>query len=221
MNLFTRNSPYYHLLNYLLFLLKHPVYMGLFSSESLTACVDEIKLVQYLCPGLYFIVRMWWWCITVRAVGEFHGVLAEVQFRGKEISHMMTHPFFISFLLFLPCSSSTFCNPLGGTQGSSLTCPTPSHAIPKLGVDRMTHFEGTCLESQRICRYGAWLAQFTSLLHCPRSKCMKPKIRQSHSSSHVTVSFSLHRKVAKYLPHWMAKMWDVAKPEPNFRLISW
>jgi len=25
MNLFTRNSPYYHLLNYLLFLLKHPV----------------------------------------------------------------------------------------------------------------------------------------------------------------------------------------------------
>ena len=58
MNLFTRNSPYYHLLNYLLFLLKHPVYMGLFSSESLTACVDEIKLVQYLCPGLYFIVRM-------------------------------------------------------------------------------------------------------------------------------------------------------------------
>ena len=26
MNLFTRNSPYYHLLKYLLFLLKHPVY---------------------------------------------------------------------------------------------------------------------------------------------------------------------------------------------------
>jgi hypothetical protein len=26
MNLFTRNSPYYHLLQYLLFLLKHPVY---------------------------------------------------------------------------------------------------------------------------------------------------------------------------------------------------
>jgi len=26
MNWFTRNSPYYHLLNYLLFLLKHPVY---------------------------------------------------------------------------------------------------------------------------------------------------------------------------------------------------
>jgi len=27
MNLFTRNSPYYHLVKYLLFLLKHPVYM--------------------------------------------------------------------------------------------------------------------------------------------------------------------------------------------------
>ena len=27
MNLFTRNSPYYHLLKYLLFLLKHPVYL--------------------------------------------------------------------------------------------------------------------------------------------------------------------------------------------------
>jgi hypothetical protein len=26
MNLFTRNSPYYHLLKYLLSLLKHPVY---------------------------------------------------------------------------------------------------------------------------------------------------------------------------------------------------
>jgi len=26
MNLFIRNSPYYHLLKYLLFLLKHPVY---------------------------------------------------------------------------------------------------------------------------------------------------------------------------------------------------
>jgi len=27
MNLFTRNSPYYHLLKYLLFLSKHPVYI--------------------------------------------------------------------------------------------------------------------------------------------------------------------------------------------------
>jgi len=29
MNLFTRNSPYYHLLKYLLFLLKHPVCINL------------------------------------------------------------------------------------------------------------------------------------------------------------------------------------------------
>jgi len=27
MKLFTRNSPYYHILKYLLFLLKHPVYI--------------------------------------------------------------------------------------------------------------------------------------------------------------------------------------------------
>jgi len=27
MNLFTRNSPQYHLLKYLIFLLKHPVYI--------------------------------------------------------------------------------------------------------------------------------------------------------------------------------------------------
>ena len=32
MKLFTRNSPYYHLLKYLLFLLKHPVYVqGMYS----------------------------------------------------------------------------------------------------------------------------------------------------------------------------------------------
>ena len=30
MNLFTRNSPYYHLLKYLLFLLKHPVYIYIY-----------------------------------------------------------------------------------------------------------------------------------------------------------------------------------------------
>jgi len=30
MNLFTQNSPYYHLLKYLLFLLKHPVYIHIY-----------------------------------------------------------------------------------------------------------------------------------------------------------------------------------------------
>jgi len=29
MNLFTQNRPYYHLLKYLLFLLKHPVYKSM------------------------------------------------------------------------------------------------------------------------------------------------------------------------------------------------
>jgi len=33
MNLFTRNSPYYHLLKYLLYVLKHPVFIS-FSSLS-------------------------------------------------------------------------------------------------------------------------------------------------------------------------------------------
>jgi len=33
MNLFTRNSPYYHPLKYLLFLLKHPVYATHNSAE--------------------------------------------------------------------------------------------------------------------------------------------------------------------------------------------
>jgi len=33
MNLFTRNSSYYNLLKYLLFLLNHPVLSGLFNSE--------------------------------------------------------------------------------------------------------------------------------------------------------------------------------------------
>ena len=36
MDLFTQNSPYYHLLKYLLFLLKHPVYNFPISSAKLT-----------------------------------------------------------------------------------------------------------------------------------------------------------------------------------------
>jgi hypothetical protein len=35
MNLFTRNSPYYHLINYLLFFLKHPVYKEDLASPNL------------------------------------------------------------------------------------------------------------------------------------------------------------------------------------------
>ena len=36
MNLFTQNSPYYHLLKYLLFLLKHSVYIYIYSFSSLS-----------------------------------------------------------------------------------------------------------------------------------------------------------------------------------------
>jgi len=39
MNLLTRNSPYYHLLKYLLFLLKHPVYIYICVCVCVCACV--------------------------------------------------------------------------------------------------------------------------------------------------------------------------------------
>ena len=38
MNLFTRNSPYYHLLKYLVFLLKHPIYLP-FTNIRYAVCV--------------------------------------------------------------------------------------------------------------------------------------------------------------------------------------
>jgi len=41
MNLFTRNIPYYHLLKYLLFLLKHPVYF------ILQACVSRMHHIVF------------------------------------------------------------------------------------------------------------------------------------------------------------------------------
>jgi len=43
MNLCTQNSPYYHLIKYLLFLLKHPVYMNLHVIDHLSKiCVTYI-----------------------------------------------------------------------------------------------------------------------------------------------------------------------------------
>jgi len=48
MNLFTRNSPYYHLLKYLLFFLKHPVYIFTILPE--TPCIFPLPahfLSQY------------------------------------------------------------------------------------------------------------------------------------------------------------------------------
>jgi len=45
MNLFTRNSPYYHLLKYLLFLFKHPVCMK--SRISYLQYFDKSKHTDY------------------------------------------------------------------------------------------------------------------------------------------------------------------------------
>ena len=48
MNLFTRNSPYYHLLNYLLFLLKHPVFLFSYRRSG-TICRSQLP-GQICCP---------------------------------------------------------------------------------------------------------------------------------------------------------------------------
>ena len=47
MNLFTRNSPYYHLLKYLLFLLKHPVYIYIIYIYVYTYRVFQEELLEY------------------------------------------------------------------------------------------------------------------------------------------------------------------------------
>jgi len=44
MNLFTRNSPYYHLIKYLLFLLKHPIYKH---TQTHTYMQDTEPLYRY------------------------------------------------------------------------------------------------------------------------------------------------------------------------------
>jgi len=63
MNLFTRNSPYYHLLKYLLFLLKHPVYRRLASPYSSRTCRCTCNLVRR-----DFFLSVWvfkWWQIQL------------------------------------------------------------------------------------------------------------------------------------------------------------
>jgi len=64
MNLFTRQSPYYHLLKYLLFLLKHPVYTQgflninrdfLFNKDS-KGFVTFDGVVVYLEVGVQFLL---------------------------------------------------------------------------------------------------------------------------------------------------------------------
>ena len=65
MNLFTRNSPYYHILKYLLFLLKHPVYtiklkFQYHSTWNLTSQTDVLTFVL-----LCFLRYPWAWRLCV------------------------------------------------------------------------------------------------------------------------------------------------------------
>jgi hypothetical protein len=56
MNLFTRNSPYYHLLKYLLFLLKHPVYIYILELYYVKKCLCESHIdsqVTYVAVKTY------------------------------------------------------------------------------------------------------------------------------------------------------------------------
>jgi len=52
MNSFTRNSPYYHLLKYLLFLLKHPVY-ALSSLNATGMRLDSYKKIWWISLIVY------------------------------------------------------------------------------------------------------------------------------------------------------------------------
>jgi len=60
MNLFTRNSPYYNLLKYLLFILKHPVY----NLISVFICIlinsDKIKIYRTaVLPVMFYGCETW------------------------------------------------------------------------------------------------------------------------------------------------------------------
>jgi hypothetical protein len=52
MNLFTRTSPYYHLLKYLLFLLKHPVCIYVY----ICVCVCVCVYTHTLFPTKHFVL---------------------------------------------------------------------------------------------------------------------------------------------------------------------
>jgi len=54
MNLFTRNSPFYHLLKYLIFLLKHPVCFYYFTRRysARCACKDNCQLYTYFLSSI-------------------------------------------------------------------------------------------------------------------------------------------------------------------------
>jgi len=62
MNLFTRNSLHYHLLKYLLFLLKHPVYSIWYLSDVLKLSIfDKVcfynHTIEFVYP-IYFMVQI-------------------------------------------------------------------------------------------------------------------------------------------------------------------
>ena len=55
MNLFTRNSPYYHLIKYLLFLLKHPVYAHTYIYlHTIRGTQNYVKLGNIYRPSQWF-----------------------------------------------------------------------------------------------------------------------------------------------------------------------
>ena len=56
MNLFTRNSPYYHLLKYLLFFLKHPVYGR--DASWCGSFLSKDDILNYLMSGILFRVEV-------------------------------------------------------------------------------------------------------------------------------------------------------------------
>jgi hypothetical protein len=70
MNLPTRNSPYYHLLKYLLFLLKHSVYHW-FIYNKYTKCGYEVTGIIF---SRYVLYRTWFWRNFVFTCFEEHGL---------------------------------------------------------------------------------------------------------------------------------------------------
>ena len=62
MNLFTRNSPYYHLLKYLLFLLKHLIYIYIYIyiCMMLRTCISHSEVFRY---SLFMTARCMYLCM--------------------------------------------------------------------------------------------------------------------------------------------------------------
>jgi hypothetical protein len=65
MNLFTRNSPYYHHLKYLLFLLKHPVYINCYMFRHLVGACHEWCITDFVCWMMY-------WCKIMHSMNHIN-----------------------------------------------------------------------------------------------------------------------------------------------------